>query len=220
MRPFENLADLLCTYGKIRSSRFYLTKGILDGGVAGGLLLLVLWWLLPLLMLLVWLDLGHPVFFIQERIGKNNRCFRCYKLRTMRETPSELSRLGAFLRHTKLDEIPQFFNVLRGEMSVIGPRPHMLADHVAFSRLVGPGYHYRHLVKPGITGLAQVNGYEGPVTSPQVLEGRIFHDLSYIQNWTLASEIRILWKTHCLILRGFLRRPGLPREERSLLRNS
>jgi len=205
--------DLLAALSNTGRLRFQVVKTVLDVGVSVLVLLFVLSWLMPLLMLLIILDSGRPVFFVQERIGKDCRPFRCYKLRTMApvkgapEHLQKISRFGVFVRNTKLDEIPQFLNVLKGEMSIVGPRPHMLIDHNDFSARIGQCYYYRLLVKPGITGLAQVNGHEGPITSLKMLRGRIFYDLSYIQHWSVGKELRIMWKTAQIILAGLIRKP-------------
>lgn len=171
-------------------------------------LLFVLSWLLPLLCILIIIDTGGPAFFIQKRIGRRGKPFCCIKLRTMRKGrkggKSRPTRLGYWLRCHKLDEIPQFFNVLKGEMSIVGPRPHMLSDHLAFSRLLGKRYNQRHAVLPGITGLAQVRGYEGQVSSIHKLRGRIRFDLFYIRHWSMALEFRIMYQTIRLFARGLL----------------
>lgn len=163
------------------------------------ILVFVLSWLLPILALLLIFDRGIPVFFVQERVGLHNQLFKCYKLRTMYkcQVSGELTttRLGKILRYLKLDETPQFLNVLKGEMSIIGPRPHMVSDHEFFCKAIGDRYHLRHQVRPGITGLAQINGFEGPVTTFKKLQGRIQHDLYYIQNWSLRLEFTIFFKT-------------------------
>ena len=174
-------------------------KRSLDFTIALAMLVLVLWWLLPLLSLLVLIIEGRPVFFVQERVGHRNRLFRCYKIRTMRfDRPPEeapISPFGKFLRDKKLDELPQFINVLVGEMSVVGPRPHMLRDHEVFAASFGPGYHQRHAVKPGLTGLAQVRGYDGPITSRRKLKVRIRLDLLYIRKWSIFLDLWIVGQT-------------------------
>lgn len=181
-------------------------KRLLDLTVSMFALCFVLSWFLPLLCLLILIDTGAPVFFVQKRIGRHNRLFWCIKLRTMRQPmPGQkcrITRLGQWLRNHKLDEIPQFFNVLKGEMSIVGPRPHMLRDHHAFIQVVGDRYSLRHTVLPGITGLAQVSGYEGRVVSPHKLRGRIRLDLFYIRHWSMALEFRIMYRTIRLFITG------------------
>ena len=178
---------------------FRLIKRGLDILISALVLVFMISWLLPALAFLIWVDSGFPVFFVQKRIGRNNQLFYCYKLRTMTRsidgTTHKISKLSRILRYLKLDEIPQFFNVLRGEMSVVGPRPHMMSDHLKFIQMAGETYQLRHLVKPGITGLAQIKGFEGPITSDQKLGGRIWYDLYYIQKWSIRLEIQIIWQT-------------------------
>ena len=163
-------------------------------------------WLLPVLSILIIVDQGFPVFFVQDRVGLNNRLFKCFKLRTMGSATNvsrnRVSRLGNFLRVYKLDEIPQFFNVLSGEMSAVGPRPHTISDHHIFRKIIGDAYNLRHEVKPGITGLAQVSGYEGKINSVDKLQGRILLDLNYIRNWSIGLENQIIYRTLGVILRG------------------
>lgn len=191
------------------SPYFFRIKRMTDLLLGGVILVLVFPWLLPVLCLLVILDSGFPVFFVQERVGLNGKIFKCYKLRSMRPAPAtdilETSRLGRFLRNSKLDELPQVINVLVGDMSFVGPRPHMLSDHEHFMRAVGAQYHLRHRVKPGITGLAQVSGYEGRINTLHKLRGRVKLDLFYIDNWSPAMEAFIIFKTIRHIFRGIWR---------------
>jgi len=165
----------------------------------------ILSWLLPLIGILIKLDSGGPVFFLQKRIGKDGKWFTCYKLRTMvvndqadecpvSEDDKRITRLGKFLRGTHLDELPQFFNVLSGSMSVVGPRPYMSSDWQRFSAIV-PGYSFRNSVKPGITGLAQVKRLHGPVTDMQTIFLRCHWDSFYVRNAGFLFDLRILRQT-------------------------
>ncbi|WP_234015392.1 undecaprenyl-phosphate glucose phosphotransferase [Burkholderia sp. BE12] len=148
-----------------------------------------------------------PVFFRQQRRGANGRKFSIYKFRSMhvhQDAPGEVrqatrndprvTRLGAFLRRTSLDELPQFINVLCGDMSVVGPRPHAVEHDLVYQDLVD-GYIHRYRVKPGITGWAQVNGFRGETDRIEKMNGRIEHDLYYLRNWSLALDIRIIVAT-------------------------
>ena len=150
-----------------------------------------------------------PIFFKQKRTGENGETFNCLKFRTMKvneeadstqakKDDDRITKIGAFMRRTNLDEIPQFFNVLIGDMSVVGPRPHMLKHTEMYSQLIDK-YMLRHFAKPGITGWAQVNGLRGDTS----IEERISYDLYYIENWTVALDIKILFMT---LLTGFVNR--------------
>jgi len=175
------------------------------------LLMTVLWWLIPLLALLVIITSGFPVFFIQKRSGRDGRVFDCYKFRTMHLNPQadekavqpedpRLTRFGAFLRRTSLDELPQFFNVLRGDMSIVGPRPHMLKHTREYSAIINR-YMVRHFLKPGITGWAQTNGCRGDLTGNR-MEERLRKDIWYIENWSFLLDVQIILKTVRLLVVG------------------
>ena len=147
-----------------------------------------------------------PIIFKQYRYGLNGHPIKVYKFRTMtvcedgyafkQATPCDprVTRFGAFLRKTSLDELPQFFNVLQGRMSIVGPRPHPVSLNEEFRRLV-PGYMLRHKVKPGITGLAQINGWRGETETLEKMEKRIEFDLEYLRQWTLLLDLKIMAKT-------------------------
>lgn len=167
---------------------------------------------LPPLIVLVWLmqrlQAPGPVFHIQERTGYGHHRFRILKFRSMYEaksgtsTENEQARkgdariypFGRFLRRSSLDEFPQFWNVLVGEMSAVGPRPHLVAHDQLFAKQLN-AYRTRFFVKPGITGMAQCNGYRGEITEPALLEKRIEHDLNYIANWSIWVDLQIVAKT-------------------------
>jgi putative colanic acid biosynthesis UDP-glucose lipid carrier transferase len=163
---------------------------------------LILSWLVPLLAILIKLDSKGPVFFTQLRSGKNNLPFLCYKFRSLRvnsdahhkqvsKNDDRFTRLGKFLRKTNLDELPQFLNVFRSEMSVVGPRPHMLKHTEEYSSILNH-YMIRHYVKPGVTGWAQINGYRGEIKKKKDLRGRIEHDIWYMENWSMWLDLRII----------------------------
>jgi polysaccharide biosynthesis protein PslA len=156
-----------------------------------------------------------PVFFRQQRLGYNNEVIEVLKFRTMythltdRDARRQTSRgdervtpVGVFLRRSSLDELPQLLNVLAGNMSLIGPRPHALQTTVKGLPLdqAVSDYMARHRVKPGITGWAQVNGYRGELDSVEKLVGRVDYDLEYIRNWSLLFDLKILWRTTRLML--------------------
>ena len=153
-----------------------------------------------------------PIFFRQKRSGLRGDTFVCYKFRSMKvnkeadtmqatkEDPRK-TPFGNFMRHTNIDELPQFWNVLIGNMSVVGPRPHMLRHTEEYSKLV-PKYMVRHFAKPGITGWAQVNGCRGETKELWQMEDRVKHDIWYIENWTFFLDLRIIWLTVFNTIRG------------------
>lgn len=164
--------------------------------------------------LMIKLSSRGPIFFKQLRTGEDGNSFICYKFRTMKNLPRSISdtvqatpgdpRLtwfGRLLRRTNFDELPQFWNVLMGEMSVVGPRPHML-KHTEDYRNTISQYMVRHFVKPGLTGWAQVNGYRGATQTPEHMERRIEHDLYYIENWSFLFDLEIIGKTVATMLKG------------------
>lgn len=176
-------------------------------------LLFICSWLFPLIALLIKLDSKGSVFFIQKRYGYHDQVFNCYKFRTMvenadsskkttAENDSRITKLGKFLRTTSLDEMPQFINVLKGEMSVVGPRPHMLLVDDFYKAKIGK-YTVRSLVNPGITGLAQVSGLRGDVGDMSIeMKKRILADSFYVKNWSLVLDFVIILKTIFLLIVG------------------
>lgn len=153
-----------------------------------------------------------PVFFKQKRTGYRGQEFLCYKFRTMKVNAASdtvqatahdprKTRVGDFLRHSSIDELPQFINVLKGDMSIVGPRPHMLKHTADYSRLI-ERYMLRHIIKPGITGWAQVTGYRGATTELWQMEGRVEKDVWYIENWSLLLDLKIMVKTVTNALHG------------------
>jgi len=153
-----------------------------------------------------------PVFFRQLRTGYRGREFYCWKFRTMRVNADadtvqatagdpRKTRVGDFLRRTSIDELPQFINVFLGDMSVVGPRPHMLRHTEEYKRLIGR-YMVRHMVKPGITGWAQIHGFRGPTDELWKMEARVDHDVWYIENWSFFLDLKIIVKTIVNAIRG------------------
>jgi putative colanic acid biosynthesis UDP-glucose lipid carrier transferase len=188
-----------------RKTGYLFLKRILDLIFSFVFILSILSWLLPVLAVLIKLSSRGPVFFRQKRIGFGGRSFTCYKLRTMVVNPEadtrpsseydeRVTRLGHFLRKTNMDEFPQFLNVLKGDMSIVGPRPHMYADCRLFASLL-PGYKFRNMVRPGITGLAQIKGYHGPTEMGSSVMLRFYWDEQYIRHISWALDIRILLLT-------------------------
>ncbi len=182
-----------------------LAKRLFDLVFSGLVIVGVFPILLPVLAFLIKLDSPGPVFFKQLRPGKRNKLFPCYKLRTMRtdqggtelqatKGDARVTRIGRFLRASSLDELPQFFNVWLGHMSVVGPRPNMVSQLEEYSKHIHT-YAQRHTVTPGITGYAQVNGYRGETRTEGAMEKRVEYDLKYVENWSLLLDVKIIAKT-------------------------
>ena len=181
------------------------TKRLFDLFVTTILGVAVMTWLLPLIALVIKLDSKGPVFFFQKRTARNGRLFTCVKFRTMvvNEAADELpasvndqriTRAGRFLRRNHLDELPQLFNVLLGDMSLVGPRPHMVSDNDRYGSQLN-FYAYRNKVKPGLTGLAQVHGHVGVVPNLDAMKERVKKDIHYIHHWTMLMDLGIIGKT-------------------------
>ena len=176
------------------------------------IILFVMSWLVPLIGVLIKLESKEPIFFTQKRSGLDNKEFKCYKFRSMivneksdtqqaSKNDSRMTILGRFLRRSSIDEMPQFFNVFIGDMSVVGPRPHMLKHTVDYSKIID-GYMLRHLVMPGITGAAQVNGFRGETKTKEDMENRVKYDVWYLENWTLFLDIKLIFLTALNLIKG------------------
>lgn len=189
-------------------------KWVFDVVFSSLVMLLIMSWLVPIIALLIKLESKGPVFFRQQRTGRNNQPFWCYKFRSMTvnqhsdhlqasRNDMRITRVGAFLRKTSLDELPQFFNVLIGDMSVVGPRPHMLKHTEEYSALISR-YMVRQFLKPGITGWAQVNGFRGETRDTEMMAKRVEHDIYYMENWSLMMDVRIIFMTIINVFKGDL----------------
>jgi len=172
----------------------------------------ILSWLTPLLGLIIKLETKGPVFFKQRRNGLDYKEFFCYKFRSMRPNPManlhqvrkddpRITRIGKVIRKTSIDELPQFINVLKGEMSVVGPRPHMVSHTHMYAERVDK-FMVRHFIKPGITGLAQVSGYRGEVEDENHIINRVKYDIFYLENWSLILDLKIVSQTVYNTFRG------------------
>ncbi|MDP3858295.1 MAG: sugar transferase [Stagnimonas sp.] len=194
--------------------RFYtrLGKRLFDIAFSAAFLLIAGFWLLPLLALVIRIDSRGPALFRQRRVGQGGVVFTCLKFRTMTHSPEaefcqvrrndpRVTRVGSILRRTNLDELPQFLNVLIGQMSIVGPRPHVPELDEAFSGSV-PSYACRNLVKPGITGLAQISGCRGETRSVREMNHRVRFDVFYIRSVSLGMDVGIVIKTALSVLRG------------------
>ncbi len=175
-------------------------------------ILLLFTWLFPLLALLIKLESRGPIFFKQLRSGRNNQQFWCYKFRSMyinkdsdniqaTKNDARITRIGSIIRKTSIDEFPQFFNVLFGNMSIVGPRPHMLKHTEQYAAVVDK-YMIRHFVKPGITGWAQVNGYRGEIQNVDDIHKRVEYDIWYIEKWSLLLDVQVILLTIYNIVQG------------------
>jgi len=189
-----------------------IKKRLFDVVISVFVIVFILSWVYPLLAILIKLSSKGPVVFKQLRSGISDQPFYCMKFRTMKlnnysdqmqasRNDARVTWIGAILRKTSLDEFPQFINVLLGDMSVVGPRPHMLKHTAEFSQMT-EHYMVRHLLKPGITGWAQVNSFRGEINHPDQLKDRISSDLWYLQNWSLMLDIKIVAMTFLRVFIG------------------
>jgi len=193
------------TYHREEASGYLPFKRVFDVFLSAILILTVLSWLYPLLAILINISSRGGTLFIQKRVGLNGKEFSCLKFRTMfvnkeadkiaaQENDKRITRIGSWLRTTNIDELPQLINVLMGDMSIIGPRPHMLHHHDQFSAAI-PYYNYRHHIKPGITGLSQILGYHGWIASRRDIISRTRLDLFYVKKISFGLDMYILFKT-------------------------
>ncbi|WP_318248312.1 sugar transferase [Novosphingobium percolationis] len=207
-RRGHNYGSLVVSTGPL-GLRSRVAKRLMDLAVAGGALLFLAP-LLALVALLIKLEDAGPVFFLQQRQGRNNRLFWIYKFRSMRveqldaagvrsasKDDDRITRIGRFIRRTSIDELPQLLNVLKGDMSIVGPRPHAIGSLAGSKRFwdVDPRYLLRHSLKPGLTGLAQIRGLRGATDSEQDLSDRLQADLEYLDGWTVWRDLRIIAAT-------------------------
>ncbi|MFM1998433.1 MAG: hypothetical protein RL204_380 [Bacteroidota bacterium] len=189
-----------------------LVKRIFDIAFSSLVIVIGAFTIFPIIALLIKSTSKGPVFFKQMRTGANKKNFMCLKFRTMvmnessdtkqaQQNDSRITKIGQFLRKTSLDELPQFINVLLGQMSVVGPRPHMLKHTEEYSSIIDQ-FMVRHFAKPGITGWAQVNGYRGNTSDPELMRKRVEYDVWYIENYTFLTDIKIIILTAISILKG------------------
>ena len=192
-----------------------ILKRIFDVVLSLFVIVFILSWLTPLLYIIIKIDSKGPLFYRHMREGFNYNTFECYKFRSLKndvkngeaiaitKDDNRVTRVGKFIRKTSIDELPQFINVLFGEMSVVGPRPHMMNYNELYLKTIDKySYTFRHKVKPGITGLAQVNGYRGPVNNEFDIINRVKYDIFYIENWSLVLDIKIIVDTIITMIKG------------------
>ena len=187
-------------------------KRIFDIAFALLVLVFLLSWLIPVIALIIKIESTGPAFFKQLRTGKDNAPFYCFKFRSMHmneeanhrqasKGDARITRVGAFIRKTNIDELPQFINVLRGEMSIVGPRPHMLKHTEEYSQVVDD-FMQRHTVTPGITGLAQVRGFRGETKEVIAMAKRVKMDIWYIKNRSFLLDLKIVAMTVIQAMKG------------------
>jgi Undecaprenyl-phosphate glucose phosphotransferase len=192
------------------SNRF--KKRVFDIVFSSLVILFILSWLYPILAIIIKMQSKGPVLFKQLRSGRDDEPFWCYKFRSMTVNPdsdkkqatkfdARITPIGSFMRRTSLDEMPQFFNVFLGNMSVVGPRPHMLNHTKEYKEIIN-NYMVRHFLKPGITGWAQVHGYRGETRKHEDMENRVKYDINYLESWTAMLDVKIIFMTVINVIRG------------------
>ena len=191
-----------------------IVKRLFDIIFSSFVIVFLLSWLAPLLAILIKTESSGPVFFKHKRTGLNYEEFTCYKFRSLMHSKeidlnqvkfgdNRVTKIGKFIRKTSLDELPQFYNVLFGDMSVVGPRPHMIDYTQDYAKIIDKyNFMFRHHVKPGITGLAQIKGYRGEIKLDKDIINRIKYDIFYIENWSLLLDLKIIFKTFMNVLKG------------------
>lgn len=202
---------------RISELHWRLLKRTFDFMFASLLYLFIFSWFFPIIIVLQKILNPGPIFYKAKRWGRNNKEFVCYKYRSMlsqadnvdehgnhihtKKNDSRLTKFGGFLRKTNIDELPQFWNVLKGDMSIVGPRPHDVEENLLLKNQIN-AYMYRHIIKPGITGWAQVNGYRGGTNSLKLMKKRTEYDLWYIENWTFWLDMQIILQTIWNMIKG------------------
>jgi len=196
----------------LENSNNHFVKRIFDVVFSFLVCVVIMSWLTPLLWLLIKMESKGPALFKQQREGLGGYHFTCYKFRSMKinytsnklhatKSDKRVTALGSFLRKTSIDELPQFFNVLKGDMSVVGPRPHMSSLSFEYQKEI-ENYMERYVVRPGITGLAQASGYRGEVIKHSDIKNRIRLDIFYIENWSIFLDLKIIFQTVINIFKG------------------
>jgi putative colanic acid biosynthesis UDP-glucose lipid carrier transferase len=209
---FYGLTQVVTHHVSPLDSIFYRTqKRIFDIVFSGLVIITFLSWFIPLIATLILADSRGPLFFIQNRPGRFKKPFSCIKLRSMTvnnrteksasRNDTRITRIGKFIRKTSIDELPQFFNVFFGQMSIVGPRPNLISQNDRYSKIFDD-YSKRMYLKPGITGLAQVSGARGGIDNDIEMKHRIKYDIFYIRNWSFALDIKIIIRTVLNIFRG------------------
>ena len=210
MEYIENVPIMKYRKEPLQSLTNRILKRGIDVFISLLVIVLIFSWLFPIVAILIKLNSKGPVFFGQERTGMYGKSFKCWKFRSMTVNgdsdnlqatinDARITKVGAFLRRTSLDELPQVLNVLLDNMSLVGPRPHML-KHTEEYRLLVDKFMVRHFAKPGITGWAQILGYRGETKTVKDMENRAHADIWYIENWSLMLDVKILFRTGWMVL--------------------
>ncbi len=211
---YEYLPVLSIPNMPLHDSANVIVKRFIDIAISLIVIIGILSWLIPLMYIIIKLESKGPLFYKHERNGVNYGEFMCYKFRSLNvegnerrlhvsEKDERVTKIGRFLRRTSIDEIPQFINVLKGEMSVVGPRPHIPRYTTAYAEKIDKyQFVFRHSVRPGITGLAQIKGYRGEIKSDEDIINRIKYDVFYIENWSILMDIKIMFDTLLILLKG------------------
>jgi putative colanic acid biosynthesis UDP-glucose lipid carrier transferase len=209
---FDNFHVIKPRHEPLQNPYNRLVKRVFDIIFSSLIIVFILSWLYPILAFMIKKESKGPVLFKQLRTGKKNDSFWCYKFRSMtvnaqsdnlqaQKGDARVTKIGKFIRRTSLDEMPQFFNVLLGNMSVVGPRPHMLKHTTDYNNQI-KNFMVRHFVKPGITGLAQVTGLRGETKKVSDMKRRVRADIEYVQQWSLVKDIKICFLTVIVTLKG------------------
>ncbi|MCR4029645.1 exopolysaccharide biosynthesis polyprenyl glycosylphosphotransferase [Flavobacterium panacis] len=209
---YENFHIIRPRHEPLQNAYNRLVKRVFDIVFSLLVITFVLSWLYPILAIIIKRQSKGPVLFKQLRTGKKNQSFYCYKFRSMavntdsdsvqaKKGDMRVTPIGKFIRRTSLDELPQFFNVLQGDMSVVGPRPHMIKHTEDYNSQIND-FMVRHFVKPGITGLAQISGHRGETKKVSDMKKRVKADIEYLQNWSLIKDLKICLLTVVLTLKG------------------
>lgn len=212
MSMLEGMPIITLRREPLEEYHWRMVKRVFDVVFSTFVLIFVCSWLFAIIALCIKLESRGPVFFVQLRTGRNKKAFFCIKFRSMKvnddahskqasQNDDRFTRVGRILRKTNLDEFPQFINVLKGEMSIVGPRPHMLKQTEQYGKMIDK-YLVRHLLKSGITGWAQVNGFRGETRDPKEMQGRVEHDVFYLENWSLLFDLKIIFLTVWNMFKG------------------
>ncbi|MFI2744572.1 undecaprenyl-phosphate glucose phosphotransferase [Zhouia sp. PK063] len=211
-KQFGNIPTVSLRKEPLEETHNKLMKRLFDIAFSSFVLVFICSWLFPLLAILVKLSSKGPVFFKQERMGRDRKPFYCLKFRSMAvnkdadqmqatKNDMRVTGIGKILRKTSLDEFPQFWNVFKGQMSIVGPRPHMMKHNEEYGEMID-NYLVRQLIKPGITGWAQINGYRGGIETDSDIKNRVAYDIWYLENWSFWLDVKIVYFTVWNVIKG------------------